>query len=49
MGTITQRVRKDGSIGYTAQIRLKQGGAVVFTEAKTFERRPAAASWLEKR
>lgn len=49
MGTITQRVRKDGSIGYTAQIRLKQGGAVVFTEAKTFDRRPAAASWLEKR
>lgn len=49
MGTITQRARKDGSIGYTAQIRLKQGGAVVFTEAKTFDRRQAAASWLERR
>ncbi|TSP10640.1 site-specific integrase [Cupriavidus campinensis] len=49
MGTITQRARKDGSIGYTAQIRLKQGGVVVFTEAKTFDRRPAAKSWLEKR
>ncbi len=49
MGTITQRQRKDGSIGYTAQIRLKRDGAVVYTEAKTFDRRPAAASWLEKR
>lgn len=42
-------MRKDASIGYTPQIRLRQGGAVVFTEAKTFDRRPAAASWLEKR
>lgn len=49
MGTITQRARKDGSIGYTAQIRLKQGGEVVFTEAQTFDRRQAAVSWLEKR
>ncbi|WP_064577164.1 site-specific integrase [Cupriavidus gilardii] len=49
MGTITQRQRKDGSIGYTAQIRLKRDGAVVFTEAQTFDRRQAAASWLEKR
>ncbi|MGX0937100.1 hypothetical protein ACUXQ2_003173 [Cupriavidus metallidurans] len=36
-----QRVRKDGSIGYTAQIRLKQGGGVMFTEAKTFDRKQA--------
>jgi hypothetical protein len=33
MGTITQRVRKDGSIGYTAQVRLSQGSAVVFNMA----------------
>ncbi len=49
MGTITQRQRKDGSIGYTAQIRLKRDGAIAYTEAKTFDRRQAAASWLEKR
>ncbi|MBB2928343.1 tyrosine-type recombinase/integrase [Paraburkholderia silvatlantica] len=49
MGTITQRARKDGSIGYTAQIRLKEGGRVVFTEAQTFDRRQAAQSWLDKR
>jgi integrase len=49
MGTITERVRKDKSIGYTAQIRLKQDGRVVHTEAKTFDRRPAAQAWLDKR
>lgn len=49
MGTISERVRKDGSIGYTAQIRLKRGGKVIYTESETFDRRPAAASWLTKR
>lgn len=49
MGTITERVRKDKSIGYTAQIRLKEGGRVVHTEAKTFDRKPAAQAWLDKR
>ncbi|GAA7760020.1 hypothetical protein HpMS107_18820 [Helicobacter pylori] len=48
MGTITQRVRKDGSIWHTAQIRLKQGGTVMFTEAKTFDRRQATTFWLEE-
>ncbi|PLT18994.1 MULTISPECIES: site-specific integrase [Ralstonia] len=49
MGTITERKRRDGSIGYTAQIRRKQGGSVVYTEAKTFDRAPAARAWLAKR
>ncbi|MBK5120864.1 site-specific integrase [Burkholderia sp. R-69980] len=49
MGTVTQRKRKDGSIGHTAQIRLKQGGKVVYTESKTFDRGPAAQAWLDKR
>ncbi len=49
MGSITQRERKDKSIRYTAQIRLKQGGKVVYNEVKTFDRRQAAAAWLTKR
>ncbi|MGF6878403.1 tyrosine-type recombinase/integrase [Paraburkholderia sp. MM5477-R1] len=49
MGTISARERKDKSIGYTAQIRLKDGGKVVYTESKTFDRRQAAQSWLDKR
>ena len=49
MGTITARKRKDGSIGYTAQIRMKRDGALVHTESETFDRKPAAAAWLKKR
>ncbi|WP_255504136.1 hypothetical protein [Cupriavidus sp. UME77] len=47
MGNILQRERKDESIGYAAVIRLKQGGKVVLTETKTFDRRQAAATWME--
>lgn len=49
MGTIVSRKRKDGSIGYTVQIRRKEGGKVVFTEAQTFDREQAAKAWLAKR
>jgi integrase len=49
MGTITPRKRKDGSIGYTVQIRRKEGGKVVYTEAQTFDREQAAKAWLAKR
>ncbi|AOJ62510.1 chorismate mutase [Burkholderia ubonensis] len=49
MGTITPRKRKDGSIGYTVQIRRKEGGKVVYTEAKTFDREAAARAWHDKR
>ncbi|CAG2140005.1 Uncharacterised protein [Ralstonia mannitolilytica] len=49
MGTITERKRRGGSIGYTAQIRLKERGVVVYTEAKTFDRAQAASAWLKKR
>jgi len=49
MGTVSERTRKNGSKSYTAQIRLKQKGEVVHTEAQTFDRRPAAKAWLKKR
>ncbi|MES2843393.1 MAG: tyrosine-type recombinase/integrase [Pseudomonadota bacterium] len=49
MGTIVSRKRQDGSFGHTAQIRLKAGGKIVFTESKTFDRKPAADAWLKKR
>lgn len=49
MGTISVRERKDKSIGYTAQIRLKRDGRAVYSEAKTFDRRQAAAAWIVKR
>jgi integrase len=49
MGTIVSRRRKDGSAGHTAQIRIKRDGKIVFSEAQTFDRKPAAAAWLKKR
>jgi integrase len=49
MGTIVQRKRKDGSTGYTAQILIKQRGAIVHREAQTFDRKQAAKTWLARR
>ena len=39
MGTITVRKRKDGSTGYTAQIRIVQKGVTVYQESQTFDRK----------
>jgi hypothetical protein len=36
MGTIRARRRKDGSTGYTAQIRVTRDGRLVHAEAGTF-------------
>src|SRR5664279_4238833 len=49
MGTILARKRKDGTIGYTALIRLKKGGKIIHTETETFDRQQAATNWLKKR
>ena len=49
MSTITPRKRKDGSIGYRVQIRLKDKGQIVFTQARTFDREAAARAWSDKR
>lgn len=49
MGTIVSRKRKDGSIGHTAQVLKKQGGKIVWREARTFDRKQAAAVWIKKR
>lgn len=49
MGTITERKRKNGKSSYTAQIRIKRRGSVVYQESHTFERKQAAGAWLKKR
>jgi len=46
---ITSRKRADGTIGHTVQIRLKESGKVIYSESKTFDRKPAAAAWRAKR
>jgi hypothetical protein len=49
MGTIVQRKRGDGTIGYMAQVRVKQKGKVVHAETKTFDRKQAASAWVARR
>lgn len=49
MAGITSRKRGDGTLGHTAQIRLKADGKIIYTESKTFDRKPAAQAWRDKR
>jgi hypothetical protein len=49
MGTIVARKRKSGSTGYLAQIILKRDGRVAHQESQVFDRRQAAAAWMERR
>jgi hypothetical protein len=49
MGTILERTRKDGSKAFTAQIVIKNDGAIAHREAQTFDRKQAANAWIVKR
>lgn len=49
MSSIIARPRRDGTIGYTAQIKIKRGGKVVFSQAQTFDREQAAKAWLVRK
>jgi integrase len=49
MGSITERIGKDGKRTYLAQIRIVRNGATLHRENRTFDRRQAALAWLDKR
>lgn len=49
MATVTSRRRKDGTIGHTAQIRVRRDGQIVHTESRTFDRRRLASEWAADR
>ncbi len=49
MGAITERRKKDGGKSYLAQVKIVRGGEIVHRENRTFDRRQAAAAWLEWR
>lgn len=49
MATIRARQKADGSVSYTAQIRIKRNGAQVYQESQTFARRKAAEAWARRR
>ena len=49
MATIRARKLADGSVTYTAQIRIKRGGVQVYQESQTFARKQAAQAWVRRR
>ena len=49
MATIRARKHADGSMRYTAIVRLRKGTTVIHQEAKTFAHRSAAAKWARTR
>ena len=49
MANITLCRRKDGSTGYTAQIRIRQNGKLVHQEARTSDRPRHAQEWIQLR
>ena len=42
MGTILSRRRKDGSLGYTARMRIRRQGKYIRSTSETFDRRQLA-------
>lgn len=49
MGSIIQRPRADGTIAYLAKIAIMREGVVMLRESRTFDRKPAAKAWIDKR
>lgn len=49
MATIRARKLADGTVSYTAQIRIKRDGVQVYQESQTFARKQAAQAWTRKR
>jgi integrase len=49
MATFVKRKRLDGSTGYTARIRIKRNGVLVYKETKTFDRQALAKAWAARR
>lgn len=49
MGTITRRLNKSGQVKYTAQIRLRRKGVIVYQESQSFDRKQVARAWMTRR
>lgn len=47
--SIVERPRRDGTVAITVQIRIRESGRVIHSEAETFERRNLAEAWATKR
>ncbi len=49
MATIRTRQRKDGSLAYLSEIRVKRDGVLIHRESKTFDRLGQARTWAATR
>lgn len=49
MATIRTRQRKDGSLAYLTEVRVKRDGEIVHRESRTFDRRAQGKAWAESR
>jgi integrase len=49
MGTIIERTRKDGTVTFTARVKLTRGGKLLFNLAQTFEKEKLAKAWMAKK
>jgi len=49
MATIRTRQRKDGSLAYLSEVRVKRDGQIVHRESRTFDRQTQAKAWAESR
>ena len=49
MATIRTRQRKDGSLAYLGEVRVKRGGEIVHRESRTFDRHMQAKAWAGPR
>lgn len=49
MATIRTRRRKDGSLAYLSEVRIKRDGEIIHRESKTFDRQGQARAWAESR
>jgi hypothetical protein len=49
MGQIQERKRKDGTTGFTAQVRRKKNGKTILNLTETFNRRSQAEAWLKRK
>ncbi len=48
MAAMRARKLADGSVSYTAQIRIKRDGVQVYQESQTFARKQAAQAWARE-
>jgi hypothetical protein len=49
MATIRTRQRKDGSLAYLSEVRVKRNGKIVHRESRAFDRQTQARAWAESR